>query len=64
MVSNGDIFTFRIIQLIKIITLENALNIGFFGFFVYVLLFTISFKGGSRVTKITSSGVIFFCLKF
>lgn len=46
MVQYGDIFTFRLNQTKQLKTLEKPFNIGFFGFFDYVLSITISLEGG------------------
>lgn len=48
MVQYGDIFTFRLNQTKQLKTLEKPFNIGFFGFFDYVLSITISLEGGKR----------------
>lgn len=45
MVANSGKFTFRFNQYLRQKSPEKALNIGFFGFFVYFYLLTISFKG-------------------
>lgn len=45
MVANSHIFTFRFIQHAKQKYPESALNIGFFGFFVYCYIITNSLKG-------------------
>ena len=45
MVANSGKFTFRFNQYLRQKSPEKALNIGFFGFFVYCYLLTISFKG-------------------
>ncbi len=59
MVANSHIFTFRFIQHSKQKYPESALNIGFFGFFVYCYIITISLEG---CTLITFSFLIFFWL--
>ncbi|SEG38537.1 hypothetical protein SAMN05421847_2145 [Halpernia humi] len=45
MVQNGDIFTFRFTLSDDVKTSESTINIGFFGFFVYILSLTFSLGG-------------------
>lgn len=45
MVANGGNFTFSFIHSNAPKTAETPINIGFFGFFVYCYLLTISLKG-------------------
>lgn len=54
MVANSHIFTFRFIQHAKQKYPESALNIGFFGFFVYCYIITNSLKGCKTLMKFLS----------